>query len=154
MEAELAVETDMLGALREGEEAGMADTPSVERITGSGDQTLADALIVEVGTHRERAEETDAAPADREIRAQELAIPFGRERGDVLGAETGMGIRREREVFEIGCAEKSTEGVPDDALSLGQVALDQRTDDDHDCSCRIWLVSDAIARSGPSHLRQ
>src|SRR5258708_37611201 len=98
MEAELAVESDMLGALREGEEAGMAGAPSVERITGSGDQTLPDALIVEVGTHRERAEKTDAAPAGREIRAQQLAIPFGRERGDVLGAETSMGIRDRKSV--------------------------------------------------------
>src|SRR5258708_733699 len=92
---ELAVEPDMLGALCEGEEPGMASAPSIERVTRGGDEALTDTAVVTVGTHRYRAKKANATPARREVRTQELAILFGREGRDVLGAEARMGIRRE-----------------------------------------------------------
>ena len=52
MKPEFSVEPDMLGALRKGEEAGVADTPAFEGIAGGGDEPLADAGIPEVGPDR------------------------------------------------------------------------------------------------------
>src|SRR5439155_24924028 len=77
---ELAVEPDMLGALREGEEPGMADAPALENVAGGGDQALTDTRVPQIGPRRQRPEKPDAAPIGREIRAGERAILLGRER--------------------------------------------------------------------------
>src|SRR5205807_9165243 len=45
VKAELAVKPDVLGALREGEEPGVADAPAFERLARGGDEALADAAI-------------------------------------------------------------------------------------------------------------
>ena len=137
MESELAVQPDMLGALRKREKTGVADAPALERIAGCRDEKLADAGVPQIGPRRQRPEKPDAAPMGRKVRAEQRAIPLGREGCDVFRTEARLGVRRKAESLEIGYAEKRAESVPDDALSLRQIALGQGANSDHECSRRV-----------------
>src|SRR5207237_513185 len=56
MESELAVQPDMLGALRKREKTGVADAPALERIAGCRDEKLADAGVPQIGPRRQGPE--------------------------------------------------------------------------------------------------
>ena len=61
------------------------------------------------------------------------------------GAELGIDAWFEV-MLEIGRAEKGAEGQSDDALSLGQIALGQRADDNHRPTPVLLRRGDAIPR--------
>jgi hypothetical protein len=66
-EVEFLVKQHVLGAVREGKQADMLGLPARECLEGSLDQPLGNAPSPEVRVNRERPEEPDAAPIDREV---------------------------------------------------------------------------------------
>src|SRR6516162_1417793 len=104
----------MLGALRKGEEPGMADAPRIQLIAGCGDEALPDAAVPQIGQGRQRPEKSDTAPTRREIRSNEHTLFVIRsESSGVFSAEPAIDIVEVApERFRVGRAEKGAEGNP------------------------------------------
>ena len=92
VEPELAIEMDVLRALRRGAEPGMADAPSIKSVADRTDERLADTAVPQIGMHRQGTEKLNAAPPCREVGADHLAVEFGSEARDMLGAEPAVNI--------------------------------------------------------------
>jgi len=78
--------------VREGEEPGVAHAPFVQLCADGFDELFRDALPLTVGAHRNRPEEADASPTRCEIRADQLAVEFRGEAGDMLAPEAAIDI--------------------------------------------------------------
>lgn len=88
--------------------------PILELVADRLDQGLADAPPLPLGAHRDRPEKAEAAPACREIRADQLAVELRSKARDMLGPEPAieivaigpeiLGIRRVQERPESGAA--------------------------------------------------
>src|SRR5262249_27785948 len=132
MEAELAVKRDMLRAVREREQAGMADAPALELLAGRGDEALADAAVPEIRADRQRPENPDAAPTDREVRSRQRAVLLGGEGGDVIGAKAAVDvIPIGPEILQVGRADKGAEGQRYDSLRFRQIGVGEWANDSH-----------------------
>ena len=105
MKAEFLIKPQMQGAVREGEEPGVAHAPIVQLRADGFDELFRDALPLPVRTHRNRPEEPDASPTRCEIRADQLPVEFGGEAGDMLGPKAAIDIVPVApEIFRLGRA--------------------------------------------------
>jgi hypothetical protein len=129
----------MFGALREGEQPGMADTPILELFAGCSHEALSDPAVPQIGPGRQGSEKADTAPARRETRSEDgTRLILCSESGCVLGPEAAIDIIEVApKSLWIGCAQEGPEGKPQDALRLRQVGFLQRANDPHASShCR------------------
>ena len=129
-EAVLLVQADVLGALGEGEQAGVAGLPRREDVHGRVEQPLGDATVPVGGRHGERTEEADTAPVGREVGPDQLTVDLGGHRGGRVGRPAGadeLGVAEE--VLGIGSAEEGAERQPEDPVGPVEVGLDERADD-------------------------
>ena len=102
-------------------------------IAGGGDEALPDAGIPQIGPGRQRSEESDAAPARREIRSDKRALVIFRgESRQVLGPEPAIDIVEVAPELLRSGAVKSAKGNPDDPLCLGQIGLGERANNGHE----------------------
>src|SRR5438045_8451372 len=72
--AELLIESDVLGTLREGEQRGALEALFVEDLYGCIDQQLRNAAVPILRQNRERAEERARSPAGEQVGADEAAV--------------------------------------------------------------------------------
>ena len=107
----------------------MPDAPLREERHRPLQQALGDAPLPQVGPHRERTEEREAAPARREIRSDQLAIQLRRERRRWVGLPATpsiLRVARERQRFRQ--AKEGAESEPPDPLSVFEVGFLERAD--------------------------
>jgi hypothetical protein len=97
---------------------------------------LGNALVPEVWTHGQGAEEAETPPVCGEVGTDQGVIEVGAERRRWGGAPPRMhqvGVAHER--HGIGKPEERAEGEAEDALSLGQIVLVERTNRDVHALC-------------------
>src|SRR5205807_1797659 len=105
----------------------------VEEILRRPDELLPDRLIVIVREHRDRPEDADAAPGDRERRAHDLrAVLLGDEAAPRLHEPAMMDVLRAAEGLARSRAqlplEEIAEGLLHDVADLGEIALPHPSD--------------------------
>ena len=146
MKPEFTVGPDMLCALREGEQPGMADVPLRERLADRADEALADAAVPQIRADRQRAEKADAAPPRRKVGTDHATVLLGREGGGVLGAEASPHIIEiGPEILRIRCPQKGPERYPKKPFRFGKIGFCERADVGH--SSPPVLPSPMCARS-------
>jgi hypothetical protein len=129
-EPEFLVQRNMFRACRKRVKSEMSIAPALEQLHGRREQLLSHSSVPVVGMDREGSEETEAAPVRREIRSDQFAVMLGRQDGGGIGSPSRAGeIRVTHERFGSGDSEKCCEREAHDAVSCGQVALDERPDD-------------------------
>ena len=130
MESEFSIERQVEGALRKGEQPGMAGAPGIELRADRLDQAFGDAAALPVGVDRQRPEKPDAAPAGDEIGADQFAVQLRREAGDMLRSEAAIDeVAVSPESLQVRRPKKRAEGGVDDAPGRCQVGLGQRSND-------------------------
>jgi hypothetical protein len=123
----------VLRAVRESEEADMPAAPGLDPLHDGVDQPGAHTLVPQVWRHGERTEEADAAPARREVGADELSVHRGSERRRrVSGPARVHVVGRLHERSRIRHAEEGSERATHDVVGRGQVVLAEGADADVD----------------------
>ena len=132
----------------ERKQADVPGLPTREYLEGSLDQALGNAPSPEVRVDRERPEKPDAAPVDREVRPDQLAVHFGGKArgriGQVAGPyRTGVTAKAQR----IRQPEEGAEGEAADPIGGRQVSRSQRADQHvsfgswRDCPCAHTMLT-------------
>src|ERR1700737_3528581 len=131
--AELLVHDEMLGAVGVGREALQGGLVLVEELLARGEELLPDVLVLVVGQDRDRADDPDRPPHDRDGGAHDLAVA-------PLGHEPAPRLHEPAVVHVLGAAEdlsrpgahlpleEVAEGLLDDVAHLGEIALADAAD--------------------------
>ena len=107
----------------EREQAGVRGSRSLEEGDGGLHEPAGDALVPQLGTHRQWTEEPDAAPAGQEVAAHHLSVALGGESGTGVGEPASADVVLVAE--QPGHAGERVEGRAHDRIGRGQVALAQ-----------------------------
>ena len=124
VEAELLIQGNMLGTVREREQPDMRRGPGIELLHCPGQQQLPDAALLKIGTHRQRAKEADAPPIGRKVRPHQSIVDHCAECGDVSGTfATVHVVPIGPECLRLRNAEERAKGKAENSLGLRQVFL-------------------------------
>ena len=129
VEPELLIQGDVLGALREGEQAVVRGPPGVELIDGCGKQRLGDAALVQIRTNRDRSEKADAAPSGDEVGTDQVAVDGRAKCADMRRPPAAVNVVAIcPEGFRVRDAQKRAECHPEDTFRCRQIALGEGGD--------------------------
>jgi hypothetical protein len=121
---EPAIEREVFRALGKSEQTRMPRSPRLETLQGRHHESLRDAPVPQVRSNRERPEETDTAPAGREVRADDLAGSLGNE-GCTWVRPKARAIKFPitPEALGLGHPQEGPEGQTEDVIGRREVAL-------------------------------
>ncbi len=128
--AEPLIETEVLGAAGEGEEAQVRTSPGVEAFHRGLEQALGHAPIPQIRADGERTEQPDAAPVDEAVRADKLPRQLrGQHRAWIGPPARADDVGLPPEGHRIGQPDEGAEGDPEDAIRYTQLTLPERAND-------------------------